>query len=330
MARLLATDIQYALNTIPGGTWSQAFAENRDMINFFGGLQPLPKNMGIKDNGVLIPIYYSQNSSFVSFAEGDANPTAGHADVKYYTQPFKRYHGATGTDGLLEAIKNYTGFGLNNSSEIMFQMQDLISAGLTAIDDDLALDGSGNSAADVQGIWYHVSDTGTWNSTNKAITTHLKSYVNDNSDTNRTLTKNLLDTTIDTMRTTRRVRFDVVGMGDEAYHAYEDIHKDYRQDVNQAGGDIYTSPYRVDGRPVARLPIDTNHMVFLRKSDWGLYYLPQPSYSQDGLRKSEGPWSVEQIGTGYDANDYVLRMYVTLVCKNPWAQASLQDVQRAS
>ena len=330
MARLLATDVQYILNTIPGGEWSKAFAENREMINFFGGLQPLPKSMGIKDNGVQIPIYYSQNGSFVSYAEGDANPTAGHATQKYYTQPFKRYHGATGTDGLLDAIKNYQGFGLGTQNEIMFQMQDLISAGLTAIDDDLALDGSGNTAADIQGIWYHVADTGTWNGADKASVAHIASYINDNSGTDRTLTKSMVDDVIDTMRTTRKVRFDAVGMGNEAYHAYEQVYSDYRQDVNVKKGDLYIREHAVDGQPVYRLPIDTNHMVFLRKSDWGLYYLPQVSISSDGLKKSEGPWAVERIGTGYDATDYVIRIYATLVCKNPWAQAALKDVERAS
>jgi len=327
MARLLASDVQYELNRIPGGVWSKAFAEGRDMINFFGGIKPLPRGMGINDNGVLIPIYYSQNGSFTSYAEGDANPTPGHATKKYYTQSFKRYHGATGIDGLLQAIKDYQGYGLDAQSEIIFQMQDLMSKGFTEIDADLALDGSGNSGADVQGLWYHISDTGTWNGANKASVTHLQSYVDDNSGTDRSLTKALIDGVLDTMRTTRRAPITDIVMGDTAYHAYETLFGDEKQSVNKLVGDIYVPRYAIDGKLITRLPIDTNHIAFLNKADWALYYLPQPSFSQDNLRQSSGPWSVEQIGTGYDANDYVVRIYLTLVCKNPWGQAALKDVQ---
>lgn len=330
MARTLATDVQYILNKIPGEVYAKTFSEPRSMINFFGGLKPLPRNFGVNGTSVNIPIYYSQNSSFASYAEGTANPTASGAARKYYAQPFKRYHGAAGVDGLLQAAKTYQMYGAESESEIVFQMKDLMSAGLSGINEDLALDGSGNSGADIQGLFYHLSNTGTWNGTDKSATAHLQSYIDSNSGTDRALTKTLIDGVIDTMITTRGVNFDIVGMGDTAYHAYEQLHGDFRYDMNQAGGDLYTSPYRVDGRPVVRLPIDTNRIVFLRRSDWGLYYLPQPSFASDNLRKSEGPWSVEQSATGYDANDYVLRIYLTLVCKNPWAQAGLFDVERAS
>lgn len=326
MARLLATDVQYILNRLPGDVWNKMFAEGREMINFFGGFKPYPKGKPVYDNGVIIPVAYSQNASVASYTEGTANPTAGHSSKRNFSQPWKRYHGATGIDGLLAAINEFQGIGLGDDL-LVNEMVDLQSAAFNAINTDLATDGSGNSGYVIQGVFYHVTDTGTWNTADKASLTYLQSYVSDNSGTDRSLTKVLLDDVFDTMKFTRRVTPTDIVFGSEAFHAYEELYADYRQDTGGGVRDLYLQGYGVNGNNVTRLPIDTNHILILRKSDWDLYYLPQKTASPDKLQYVEGPWKVEQVATGTDSEDFVVRIYVTLVCRNPYAQAALQDVQ---
>lgn len=325
MADLLAADVANELNKIPAGVWSKAFAEGRDMINFFGGIQPWPKGAGINDNGIIIPIYYSQNSSAVFYTEGGAVPASGHSTRKYFTQPFKRCWGRTGMDGLLDAISSYQGYGLGGD-RMTLEFDDLISNLLNTINTSMPLDGTGTSGYEIQGMLYHISATGTWNTINKAGASYLQSYVDHNSGTDRDLTKALLDGILDTMRDTRKVTPTDAVTGAQAFHGYEELLADYRQDTG-GGNDLFVRPNLLEGMKLTRLPIDTNNMYFLRKQDWGLYYLPQRVFSSDKLSSSEGPWNVEQVATGTDSRDYVLKMYLTLVCKNPWAQAALKDVQ---
>jgi hypothetical protein len=319
MAGIKAADLQYVLNTIPMAQYFKAFGLDVTFLNLMGGLRPGPAR-------IQIPIHYAGNATAASFAESGSLATAGKQSRRMVELGWKRVYATLSVDGLQEAIAAAGGVvNINNlvQTEAMQAIQDL----LDEINTQMLSDGTGNSSADIDGIWYHIDDDNTWCSLARGSYSWLQSYFADNSGTDRDLTEALMRGVHNTLIDTRKSNYSHILTSSTVADAYEALMGDRVRMVNVPVGDITLPALAFKGRPVIPIPgFETNSMAFIDRNLWEAVYLPQVSTDQYG-RKVEGPFKVEPYYPGTDDRTLILIAYVQLVCKNPWKQAALVDVQ---
>jgi len=319
MAGIKATDLQYVLNTTPMNAYFQAFGLDTTFLDIFGGLRP-----GKASNQ--IPIHYAGNATAGSFAESADLKTAGHQSRRMFTLGYKRVHGTFGVDGLQEAIANAGGV-VNITDLVQAEALGTIKDLLNEINTEMLGDGTGNSSADIDGIWYHIDDNNTWCSVARSGTAYTQAYLSANSGTDRDLQKSLMLGVHNVLVSTRKSNYTHILTSPTLDDSYEALLDDRVRLMNVKIGDITLPAKEFKQRPIIPIPaFEANSMAFIKASDWEPVYLPQVSLDSWG-RQIQGPFKVEPYYAGTDDTTFIVTAYVQLVCKNPWQQGALVDVQ---
>ncbi len=319
MAGIKASDLQYVLNTTPMNAYYQAFGLDTTFIDLMGGLQPGPAR-------IQIPIHHAGNATAASFAESADLKTAGTQSRRMFTLGYKRVYATFGVDGLQEAIANAGGV-VNITNLVQAEALGAIKDILDEINTQALGDGTGNSSADIDGLWYHIDDDNTWCSVARSGTAYTQAYKSANSGTDRDLTEALMRGVHNVLVNTRKSNYTHVLTSYTVADAYEALMGDKLRLVNTQIGDIAVPGLAFKNRPVITIPgFETNSMAFIKRGDWAAYYLPQVSLDSYG-RQIQGPFKVEPYYAGTDDSTFIVVAYVQLVCKNPWQQGALVDVQ---
>lgn len=319
MAGIKATDLQYVLNTIPMREYQKAFRLDTTFSDLMGGLRPGPAR-------IQIPIHYAGNTTAGSFAESADLKTADKQSRRMVELPWKRVYATFSVDGLQEAIANAGGV-VNINNLVQTEAMDAVADLLDEINTQAMGNGTGNSAADIDGLFYHLDDDNTWCSLNRGSVAWVRAYLSANSGTDRDLTEALLRTMHNTLVDTRKSNYDLVLTSHTVADAYEGLMGDKVRMTNVQVGDIALPALSFKGRPVVPVPgFETNSMAFLQRGDWELLYLPQVSTDSYG-RTVNGPFKIEPYYPGTDDRTLTIIAYVQLVCKNPFKNGALVDVQ---
>lgn len=319
MAGIKAADLQYILNTIPLKGYQKAFGLDQTFINVMGGLRPGPAR-------IQIPIHYAGNTTAASFAESADLKAADKQSRRMVELGWKRVYVTNSVDGLQEAIANAGGV-VNINDLVQQEALDAIQDLLDEINTQMLGDGTGNSAANIDGILYHVDDNNTWCSLSRGSYSWLQSYMSQNSGINRDLTETLLRTVHNTLIDTRKSNYDAILCGSTAADAYEALMGDSKRYTDVQIGDVAMKALAFKQRPIIPIPGYTeNRFDFIKRSEWAAYYLPQVSRDSYG-RQIQGPFKVEPYYAGTDDTTFIIIAYVQLVCFNPWHQGCLDDVE---
>lgn len=319
MAGIKATDLQYVLNTTPMNTYFQAFGLDTTFLDLMGGLQPGPAR-------IQIPLHHAGNATAGSFAESADLKTAGTQARRVFTLPYKRVYATFGVDGLQEAIAKAGGV-VNITDLVQAEALGSIRDILDEINTQMLSDGTGNSAADIDGILYHIDDDNTWCSVARSGTSYTQAYMSGNAGTDRDLSEDLMRGVHNVLVNTRKSNYTHILTSYTVADAYEALMGDRLRLVNVPVGDLTVQGLAFKGRPVLTIPgFETNSMCYIKKGDWAAYFLPQVSLDSYG-RQIQGPFKVEPYYAGTDDSTFIVVAYVQLVCKNPWQQAGLVDVQ---
>jgi hypothetical protein len=319
MAGIKATDLANVLNTIPISTYFQAFRRSTTFIDAVGGLTPGPAR-------IQIPVHHAGNTTAASYAESADLHAAGHQSRTMVTQSYKRCYVTCGVDGLQEAIAKRGGV-VNIQDLVMSEINEGIADLLDEINTQALGDGTGNSAADIDGILYHIDDNNTWCSVSRSGASYLQSYMSGNAGTDRALTETLLRTVGNTLKDTHKSNYNKLFTSHTMHDAYQDLMGDKRRYVPEMVNDVQVQRLAFDGRPI--VPIDgytANRFDFVDTSLFNFWYLPQVQLDQ-WHRKIEGPFKVEPYYGGTDDTVFIIMIYLNLVCKNPWKCGALDDVE---
>lgn len=319
MAGIKATDLAAVLNTIPMPQYFKAFGLDTKFLDLLGGLRPGPAR-------IQIPIHSAGNATAGSFAESADLSTAGHQARTMVTQAYKRVYATCSVDGLQEAIANAGGV-VNINNLVQTEMMDAIRDLLDEINTEMLGDGTGNSAADIDGVLYHLNDSNTWCSVARSGAAYLQAYHAENSGTDRDLSETLMRGVHNVLTNTRKSNYSHIVTSSTVADSYEALMGDRLRLMNAQVGDITLPALAFKGRPVITIPgYETNSMGFIKADDWAPYYLPQVTTDSFG-RQVQGPFKVEPYYPNSDDRTFIIIAYVNLVCKNPWKQGALVDVQ---
>ncbi|MDZ7795532.1 MAG: phage major capsid protein [Candidatus Marinimicrobia bacterium] len=315
------SDLQYILNTFSPKGYQKAF---NNKAPFFGHLRIKPGKgkIGVK-------YHHSKNTSGGSFSEGDDLSTAGKQLRRELTFPWKQVYKTINVSGLSEAVALNGGVKDIKDmvkQELMDATEDLIKE----INDQLLGDGTGNSGADIQGLKYHIEDSGNYaeQALDRATYTWLKSYINDNGGVNRDLTKVLIDNVHNTLVDTRGVNYNQVWTSSTVAGAYEALLGDKVRYTKINIGDLFFDALLIHGRPVIPFPgYPANRMDFVEADGFEVQYLPVESRDSLGRVAKNGMFKVKELSTVKDATVAAVISYMNLVCKNVYHAGSLQDVE---
>lgn len=315
-------DLEYILNSIPATGYQTAFNRNAP---FFGHM-PLKAGKGGK---IKIPYHYAGNSGGGSFDE-DTELTSGGAQARRILSfPWKSVYKKISVSGLAQAVSRNGGV-LNINDQVKDEAKHAVKDLIKMIDTQLLGDGTGNSGKDLQGVQYHVANSGNYaiEALSRATYGWLAAYVNENGGVARDLTKDLIRSVHDYLTGTRGVNYNQVWCGADVYSAYEDLMGDRRRYVNVKVGDLFMDTLELKGRPLIAFPgYPAGRMDFVVADDFEIEYLPVDSTDSLGRVAKNGLFKVKELPTSKDAEEAAIICYLNLVCKNAYHQASLQDLQ---
>jgi hypothetical protein len=314
------SDIQSILNSIPIKSYQKAF---NNEAPFF---KHLPVKASVKGE-IGVKYHYAGNSGGGSFAEGDDLTIGGKQSRKTLHFPWKRVYKPISVDGLVQAIsKNGGVLEINDmvKQEVFDATKDLVKD----INTMLMGDGTGNSGKDVQGIKYHIADSGNYSNEalDRAVYAWLAAYINDNGGTLRDITEDLMFATHQELTSVRGVTYNQIWTNDTLAEQYARLMGDRRRFVNVKVGDLSIDAVAYKGRAIIPFPGYPNQMDFVMADDFHLEYLTQEAANSLG-QNVKGMFKIETIPTAKDSTDLAVIAYLNLVCKNAYRQASLRDIQ---
>lgn len=320
MAELKATDVQYILNTIPISKYQIAYGLDMTLINLLGGFS-------IGTGRIQVPFRYAGNPTAGSFGESDDLSTAGHQSRRMLSQDYKRVYVTFGIDGMQEAIAKAGGLILDNNDLLTDEALGGIEDLLDEVNTQLIGDGTGNSNKDLDGVRHHIADDNTWMGLARSGNTWIQSYVLDHGGELQDLTKELIQAVADEIVYNRKSNYDAIFTTVALKNAYEELMTDAKRYVDVVVGDIKMKKLSYDDRPIFAIPGYAAHTWdFVRRMDFSVPYLPQVARDSHG-REFTGIFKVEPVAKVSDDTTMRIIAYLNLVCKNPWKQGSLQDVQ---
>ena len=317
---LTVSDLQYVLNVISDKGYQKTFNNKAKLFGMLR-LRPGQGKIGVK-------YHYAKNISGGSFGEGDDLSTSGKQSRKELTFPYKEVYKTIEVSGLSEALSKANGVkDIKNilKQEIVDASEDLIKE----IETQLLGDGTGNSFKDIQGILYHIAESGNYadQGLDRSTYTWLKSYINDNGGTLRSLTKALVRDVHNTLVDDRGISYTHILTSSTIADAYEDLMGDKVRYMDVKEGDAFVKRLLIKDRPVITIPgYPANRMDFVVFDELEIKYLPQETTDSLG-RTNKGMFKVKELSTTKDATLASVICYLNLVCKNVYHAGSLQDIQ---
>lgn len=317
---LTLADVQYILNKIPITGYKKAF---NNSAPFFNHLKIRPA----KKAHLVVPFHYAGNSGGGSYEAGDELTSSGKQSRRLINFPWKRLYKSISVDGLAQAVSRNGGIFMINDSvkdEVFHATKDLIKE----IDTQLKGDGTGNTGKDIQGLKYHIADSGNYGNENLAreVNTWLASYVNDNGGTLRPLSKALIRAMHNEIIANRGLSYNQIWTSATMLDAYEDLMADKIRYTDIQVGDLFIKAPLLKGRPMFAFPGYPDQMDFVNADDIYVEYLPQESKNSKG-ETAKGMFNVDELPTSKDATDLAVKIYLNMVCENPYNQGSLQDIE---
>lgn len=317
MAGIKAADLQYILNNISIEGWAKGYGLDETFLGVIGGFKKGRGRIQTKH-------HYAGNTTAGSFGEGDDLSTAGHQSRRRLNHSWRRVYVTFGADGLQEAIA--ANGGIDGIQDILKEeMTNGVKDLLDEINTQAMSDGSGNSAKDMDGIQFQIADDNTWGGLARGSYAWLQSYMNDNSGTPRDLTSTLLRDMHNTLTDTRKSKYDICLTSSAIWDAYEDLLGNAKRYMDVKVGDIFYKALLIKGKPLIAIPsYPTGRIEFLERKNVDLLYLPSPALEGRG---KEGFFKVEKVANTSDDATFRIIAYVNLICKSPWTQGALADVQ---
>lgn len=319
MAGIKASDIQYILNNITIQGYQDALGLNHDFLDRLGGFKAGKARIQPK-------IHYGGNTTAGSFAESGDISTAGKQSRRTLELAYKRMYVTVGVDGLQDAISTNGGV-IDIPNLLTEEINDGIEDLLDEINTQLLSDGTGNSGSDISGVQFHVADDNTWGGLARASYAWIQSYIADNAGSNRNLATALMRTVHETLTNTRKSNYNEIWTSSTMRKVYQDLMGDLVRYLSVKTGDVEMEKVTYENRPIVDFAgYASNRFDFVRREDFSVEYLQHKSLNSKG-ESNMGPFKVSKVAEVSDDATFNIIMYVQMVCKNPWKQGSLKDVQ---
>lgn len=314
-------NLQYVLNSISAQGYQKAFNNKAPF------LAKLPLVAG-KGADIEVKIHYAGNAGGGSFGSDDEITGSGKQAYRTIHFPWKRVYKAISIDGLAQAVSQAGGIkDINNLSEdeATKAVRDLYKM----INDQLLGDGTGNDGKDIQGIQYHINDSGDYanEALDRATYGWLAALVHDNGGTLRNISKTLIDNLANALNDVRGSSWNQAWTSSTMYSAYENLLGNSVRRTTVEIGDIKFKALDIQGKPLISIPgYPANRIDFVESDGFMVKYLPQKAVDTLG-QENEGLIKVMQLPTSKDADEAALVAYLNLVCENVYMAGSLQDIQ---
>jgi len=214
-------------------------------------------------------------------------------------------------------------------------LADELMAGVDDLKHSIHLDALGVGVANtskMSGVVDIVSASNTIAGVAQGSNAWFASYVydpaDDSGDNDTALTVALMDDVFKNMVDVRGATPDAIWTSFAQYNAYANLMSDKIRYIPYGTGDARFQALNYNGIPVVPVPkYNATRMDFVQSGDWSLQYLPQKSYTAEG-KLVEGAFKVEsKDGAGYDAISFTVVAYLALVCRNPFKQGTLIDLE---
>ncbi|MAE83549.1 MAG: hypothetical protein CMB80_12475 [Flammeovirgaceae bacterium] len=265
-----------------------------------------------------------------AFPEGQLIPAGSAQGRQTVEWEYKSYGTTIAIEGMVQAKASAGGYNA---------LSDMLAEELLAGVDDLkhvisqdALGVGTDNSSGMDGVTDIISASNTVAGVSQGSNAWFASYVydpaDDASDDDTALTVALMDDVFQNLTDVRSATPDAIWTSFAQYNAYANLMSDRIRYVPYGTGDARFQGLNYNGIPVIAVPkYNATRMDFVQTSDWSLNYLPQKSYSAEG-KLVEGAFKVEsRDGAGYDAISYTVVAYLSLVCRNPFKQGCLIDLE---
>jgi len=279
---------------------------------------------------IQIPVKSALNANVAAIAEStDLTSMGGYSVRKLPEVQYKRYAAVAHVDNLIKAVSENG--GVANTPDLMTdEVMDALDALKDKINTDLMYQASGTGYGDsdngVQGICSILDDDNTYALVARGSNAWWAPYVNDYAS-NRNLTKALMRDILEELQGSRGVNPSAIWSGVEIANKYREMMDDQVRYMTTQVGDIQAQSLAFGNTPILEIPqYPTNRMDFVHESDFSLQWLKQRVEYSDG-KIVEGAFRVEQQKPDTDSTMVSIVIYLQLVCRNPWRQGSLQDVE---
>jgi len=331
MANINATAVQNILNTVAFPEFQKAFNNSSDFL----GQVPLQAGKAriqipMHKTGMAMTATSNLADDAGSFAEGATIPNGSAQGRQTVEWDYKSYGTTVSIEGMVQA-KALAG-GYNAMTDML---ADELMAGVDDLKHSIHLDALGVGVANtskMSGVKDIISASNTIAGVAQGSNAWFASYINDpandSGDDDTALTVALMDDVFQNMVDVRGATPDAIWTSFAQYNAYANLMSDKIRYIPYGTGDARFQALNYNGIPVIPVPkYDATRMDFVQSGDWSLQYLPQKSYTAEG-KLVEGAFKVEsKDGAGYDAISFTVVAYLALVCRNPFKQGSLLDLE---
>jgi hypothetical protein len=294
--------------------FEKPFIRTLDRDNFLVNLFGRKNGVGHEVQWI---VHYDGNSSAQFYTENDDYQPAGTQSYERAHKPFKMVRIVYGISGLAEAATRGEGALIDALAEYSKQaMEDLIAR----INVQL-LSTTPNATADeyqrveMDGLGDIIRDSGTYATINRTTATWWRSVVLDNGGTARPLAMPLMQQMMDLLDTPRRdAKTSHILCNRVHFNQYGNLLEDRRRWVNTIELDGGIKALEYVGIPVVPVrQMNPGVMYFIDKRDWNYYVLL--------------PFETEEIPTTKDQKLFAIKHYAQLVCKAPFRQGVIADLQ---
>lgn len=262
-------------------------------------------------------VHYDGNTSAQFYTENDTYQPAGQQAYERARKPFKMVRVVYGATGLAIAATKGEGALIDILAEEAKQAQEdllakinlqLVSTTPSSTTDEyarVAMDG----LADI------ISDTGVYAGIDRATATWWRSVVLSNGGTARALTMALFQQMMEQLDTPRRdAQVSHILTSRTHFNQYGNLLEDRRRFVNTVELDGGIKALEYMGIPVVPVrQMNTGVIYFIDKRDWNYYVLQ--------------PFVTEEIPTNTDQKLFAIKHYAQLVCKAPFRNGVITDLQ---
>lgn len=217
--------------------------------------------------------------------------------------------------------------------QVVNEFQTKVKALMSAAETQLASDGTGNSAKDLDGFKAFLSTGNTYAGIDQSANAYWRATVSaaGSASISDTLMQGVVSALFD--KGAIGPQFEI-WMGITQFQRFSNLHKDK---IRYSAGDATTAPvpYYSDGGVEAPIrliqSVPNSEVWFINLDDIELRFLPHQAQDELGggdteVSRQGVPIGIEPLNTGKDTKGFAIKLYANLVCKNPRRQGALTDL----
>lgn len=261
-------------------------------------------------------VHYDGNNSAQFYTENDNYQPAGTQSYERAHKPFKMVRIVYAVSGLAEAASKGEGALIDLLAEYSKQaMEDLIARiNLQLVSTTPNSVSNEYQRPEMDGLGDIIRDTGTYATIDRTTATWWRSVVLANGGTARPLTIQLMQQVLEQLDTPRRdAQVSHILTSRVHYNQYGNLFDSERRWVNTVTLDGGWKGLEFFGIPVIPVrQMQPGVMYFIDKRDWAYYSLLD--------------FETEEIPTQKDEKAYAIKHYAQLVCKAPFRQGAIVDL----